>query len=229
MPCFIIIIIICNICVFQLSGIPNIIGCIDGSCIKIRKPARKIWSTNTNRHDQTSLTMQAVCDSENRFLDVFTEVPGKVHDDSSIFTLSSLFTRLENICAGKYHILGDGAYEIREWLLTPYRNCGNSPLAKKSYIDHFYTARVVTENSFSMLKNRFRQLMCVEMLEVDRMSKFIISCCVLHNICIECDDEQCNDIAAQNVQNNSDEADQLDIHPGAQNLRQRCEIKRNEI
>lgn len=69
----------------------------------------------------------------------------------------------------------------------------------------------------------------VEIHEVVKISKCIMLCCVVHNICIDCDDEDIADITAQQEQNNSEEESQLDIHPRAQNLSQLGEFKRNKI
>jgi hypothetical protein len=49
--------------------------------------------------------------------------------------------------------------------------------------------RVIIENTFGLLKSRFRQLIEVDMHNVNKISKFIISCCVLHNLCIENNDD----------------------------------------
>lgn len=48
--------------------------------------------------------------------------------------------------------------------------------------------RVLIENSFGLLKSRFRQLLQVDIHDVDKITKFIISCCVLHNMCIDMED-----------------------------------------
>lgn len=164
------------------------IGCLDGSYISVVTPANKIRSTYTNRHDQTSITLQAICDAEKRFLDVVAGAPSKMHD-SRIFKKSPISRTLPTICEGRFHILADGAYEIREHLLTPYRNYENLTAIKKRYNDKFCSTRVVIENAFGILKKRFRQLMKIEIRDVDRITKFIITCCVLHNICIDDGDD----------------------------------------
>ncbi|XP_017468973.1 PREDICTED: putative nuclease HARBI1 [Rhagoletis zephyria] len=54
----------------KIAGFPNVLGCIDGSYISIRKPKNKIRSTYTNRHDCAPITLQGICDAKLRFLDV---------------------------------------------------------------------------------------------------------------------------------------------------------------
>lgn len=160
------------------------LGCIDGTSISIRTPAHKIKNTYVNRHDQPSLTLQGLCDSKRKFLDVFTGAPGKIHD-SRVFRLSPLSNTLPQICGQQYHILGDSAYPLREYLLTPYRDYGNLTAPQINYNYKFSATRVRIENTFGILKGRFRQLNFVDFHTVDKITKFIISCCILHNLCTD--------------------------------------------
>lgn len=173
--------------IFQISGFPNVIGCIDGSYINIRTPTHKIKSTYTNRHDLTSVTLQAICDHKNRFLDVFTGIPGKIHD-ARVLALSDIKEKLPYICGKKYHILGDGAYAIRTWLLIPYRETINLNCSQRNYNKRFCATRVKIENTFGILKSRFRQLLRLDMHKIEKISKYILALCVLHNLCIDNDD-----------------------------------------
>ncbi|KAH7938114.1 hypothetical protein HPB49_020177 [Dermacentor silvarum] len=84
-----------------------------------------------------------------------------------------------------YHIVGDAAYPFREHLMTPIRDYGNLDCSDRAFNARLSGTRVLIENAFGDLKNRFRQLHRLDMWTVDNMSKFIISCCVLHNLCIE--------------------------------------------
>ncbi|XP_008188998.1 putative nuclease HARBI1 [Acyrthosiphon pisum] len=171
----------------KVSGLPGVIGCIDGSSIPIRTPAHKLKSTYTNRHDMPSITLQAICDYKKKFIDVFTGAPGKIHD-SRVFALSDISKELPLICENKYHIIGDGAYSIRDWLLVPYKNYGNLTDTQIKFNKMLCGTRVLIENSFGLLKSRFRQLLQVDIHDVDKITKFIISCCVLHNMCIDMED-----------------------------------------
>ena len=71
-------------------------------------------------------------------------------------------------------------------MLTPYRNLGNLTPQETLYNQKFSRTRVRIENAFGLLEARFRQLRYnVDMHKVPKMSKFIIACCVLHNLCIK--------------------------------------------
>ncbi|XP_075539851.1 uncharacterized protein LOC142574709 [Dermacentor variabilis] len=90
----------------KVSGMPDVVGCIDGSYIKIQCPEKKVASTYCNRHHYLSLTLQAVCDDKRRFLDTFIGSSSKMHD-SYVFSLSPLSKKISAVCQGSYHILGD--------------------------------------------------------------------------------------------------------------------------
>lgn len=85
-----------------------------------------------------------------------------------------------------YHIIGDAAYSISTNLLTPYS--GNLTPVEANFNNNFCHARVKIKNAFGLLKCRFRQLNRLDMWSVIFMSKFIISCCILHNLYIDRND-----------------------------------------
>ncbi|KAK8772096.1 hypothetical protein V5799_024659 [Amblyomma americanum] len=167
----------------QVSGFPDTIGCIDGSYIPVRCPAGKVRSVYVNRHYYPSLTLQGICDNRKRFLDASAGAPSKIHG-SRIFRLSNISKKLPQLCAGKYQILGDAAYPSREFLMTPIRYYGSLDASDKTFNTELSATRVLIENAFGELKGRFRQLQRLDLMTVDNMSKFILSC-VLHNICID--------------------------------------------
>lgn len=132
------------------------------------------------------MTLQGICDYKRRFIDVFTGIPSKIHD-ARVFRLSFIMRRVNEL-GPNFHILGDGAYPLSDNLLTPYRDYGNLNAVQQCYNHKFSATRVRIENSFGFLKGRFRQLIKLEFHTVLRISMFIISCCVLHNICIDNED-----------------------------------------
>ncbi|KAK9688108.1 DDE superfamily endonuclease [Popillia japonica] len=108
----------------------------------------------------------------------------KIHDTRAL-KLSHIKDKFPVICGDRFHILRDSAYPVREYLLTPYRNYGNTNNEKENFNKKLAGTRVLIENAFGLLKFRFRQIMRVVFHEVDKLSKFVIACCVLHNICID--------------------------------------------
>lgn len=176
--------------------------------------------------------MQGISDARKRFMDVFTGVPSKIHD-SRVFKLSPISVRLQQICENTYHILADGAYELREWLLTPFRIYELNSGQRRRYNYKFCATRVVIENAFGILKKRFIQLLQLFMWDVDRISKFIISCCVLHNICIDSNDDAPEENDCEGSENGDEDASDDEDASGdgltARQLRQRGEIKRMDV
>lgn len=77
---------------------------------------------------------------------------------------------------------------LRQWLITPYRNIGHFTESQKHFNKKFSATRVKIENIFGLLKGRFCQLTQIDMHEVNKITIFIICCCVMHNLCIDNDD-----------------------------------------
>nr|CAI5842146.1 unnamed protein product [Callosobruchus analis] len=89
------------------------------------------------------------------FLDAFTSTSSKMHD-ATVFQKSFIREKIMNL-GNMYHIIP--AYPISENLLTPYRDYGNLTPMQENYNYKFSKTRVLIENSFGLLKGRFRQLM----------------------------------------------------------------------
>lgn len=205
-----------------MSGFPGILGCIDGTSITVRTPAHKIKSTYINRHDIPSVTLQGICDFKKRFIDAFTGPPGKVHD-ARVFQMSFISSELPNICRPNFHVIGDSAYHLREYVIIPFRDYGHLSAAQQNFNYKLSATRVLIENCFSLLKSRFRQLTCLDMHGVEKMTKFIISCCVLHNLCIDFNDL----VEIQNPPEEHDDVYETDEREFV--LRRLGEIKRNNL
>ncbi|XP_067637507.1 putative nuclease HARBI1 [Eurosta solidaginis] len=164
----------------NIAGFPNVLGCIAGIFIKSRKTKPKVRNSDTNRHDSVCITLQGICDAKLRFLDVFTSVPSKIHD--------AVDRDLSSACAPHYHLLGDLAYPLTEYLLTPYRDYESHTEAQIIYNTKLHKTRVKVENAYALLKARFCQLTRLDFHNAKSMEKFVIACCALHNLCIEGND-----------------------------------------
>lgn len=118
----------------QLKRFPRVLGAVDGSHIPIRSPTEH-QKNYINRKGFHSIILHAVCDAKTHFLDVYCGWPGSVHDarvlkNSSLYALAN---SADNFFPGNTHILGDSAYPLQDWLLTPYKDYGNLNAAKKNY------------------------------------------------------------------------------------------------
>lgn len=91
--------------------------------------------------------------------------------------------------SGNKFIIGYGAYPIRRWLITPYRYNGHLSVKQKKINKCLSRARQCVERANAQLKGRFQHLQKVYYNDVEFISKLIMACCVLHNLCIICYDE----------------------------------------
>ncbi|XP_037502433.1 putative nuclease HARBI1 [Rhipicephalus sanguineus] len=209
-------------------------GCIDGTYVETRCPAHKIASTYTNRHDKKSYNVQAICDSDKKFVDVFLGNTGKTHD-SEAFKRSFVVKDLPGICEGdQFHILGDAAYPLREYLLTPVRDYGNITPEEIEYNLRHSKTRVRIENAFGLLKGRFRQLLYLEFWSVKRATLFILACCVLHNLCIQAGDTELVDDEDTGCSQNDSKPNPSDLFANEDPKREKVlrrlgELKRKKI
>lgn len=81
-----------------------------------------------------------------------------------------------------FHLLGDGAYPLRRWLLTPHRDTGHLLPEEKRYNTRFSGKRQVIERAFGMLKGRFPRLKFCNIQQIKYAVNIVSAACVLHNM-----------------------------------------------
>jgi len=102
------------------TGFPGVVGCIDGTHIPIPGPSDH-RASYINRKGFPSLQVQAVCDDNLRFLDVYTGWPGSVAD-ARVFRNSPLHEILEDgNLDEEHHLLGDSGYGLAPYMMVPFR------------------------------------------------------------------------------------------------------------
>ncbi|XP_054089736.1 uncharacterized protein LOC128922625 isoform X2 [Zeugodacus cucurbitae] len=150
-------------------GLPNVIGCIDCTHIRIKAP-RENKENYFDRKHTYSIVLQAVVDADKRFVDVTCGEPGSLHD-SRVLRRSHLFalaqTDSERLFPNEAFILGDSAYPATNWLVPPFKDYGNLTASQRNLNKLHSSTRIAVENAFVNI---------------------IVSACVLHNICITVDD-----------------------------------------
>lgn len=165
------------------SKFPGVLGAIDGSHIPITAPTEHAASY-INRKGFYSVVLQAVCDHEMRFLHCSVGEAGSMHD-ARVLRRSAVQGMLDHdhFPLGS-HLVGDAAYPIGPYLMTPYRDNGHLSVSQKRFNKRLSQARVTIERAFGLLKNRFRRLFRVETRRPDIIVTAIISACILHNACL---------------------------------------------
>ena len=164
----------------EKRGFPGVIGAIDATHVQIQPPHEHPQSY-VNRKSY-SIILQAVCIHDTSFSHCFSGWPGSAHD-SRVLKNSVLWDDGQIACGDK-HIIGDGGYPLKNWLLTPYRDNGNLNYEQKRYNFIHSSTRTVIERAFGILKGHFRRLHFIETKDMKTSCNITISCCVLHNICI---------------------------------------------
>ena len=166
------------------SHIPNCIGFIDGSHIRLE--SRPDGDNDyTNRKGFPSIQLQAIVDNKTIITDMFVGWPGSVHD-ARVFRNSPIADAMENgnIMGANKFIFGDSAYPLQSFLLTPFRNTGHLTENEKFFNRTTSSARQAVERTFGLIKGRFRQLRCLETTNVAHACQLITSACILHNLCV---------------------------------------------
>uniref|UniRef100_A0A2H1WHW7 SFRICE_008278 n=1 Tax=Spodoptera frugiperda TaxID=7108 RepID=A0A2H1WHW7_SPOFR len=152
--------------------IPGDMGCIDGSHLKIFKPNHEVEHLFYCRKNYHSLNVQ-----------MLTKFGGATHD-TFIWENSDVNNYIQSLHRSNESswLLGDSVYPQRPWMMTPYAESSN-PIAEMYNKKHSAT-RIVIENTFGRLKNRWRCVCKDRVLHYKpaKCAQIIIACCILHNI-----------------------------------------------
>lgn len=165
---------------------PGICGCMDGTHISVKAPA---WDRNgyINRHGKPSINVLAVCDHNMRYIYVYANTAGSVHD-ARVLRVSSLGNMLETSVwppHDDFHLLGDSAYPLLPNLLPPYRDNGYLTTVQWRFNSVHSSARSIVENSFARLKGKFRRLKDIDATNIGNALQMIEASFTLHNYIID--------------------------------------------
>lgn len=169
---------------YEIARFPSVCGCIDGTHVQVQ-PLRDVEADFVNRHHTHSLNVLAVAGPDLRFYHVNSTYPGSCHD-SGVLRKTTLWTAFESGSFKPFEgavILGDSAYPIRQWLMTPFRG---DPAGQKAKFNRAHTkTRNTVERAFGALKARFQALKSgLRVRNMERASQLIVCAAIIHNLCI---------------------------------------------
>lgn len=171
----------------RLCRIPNVIGAIDCTHVRIQSPGGDNANLYVNRKGYFSFNVQAVVGPDYRFYDFVCRWAGSTHD-SRIFNHSQLHQRLER---GEIEgiLLGDSGYSCTKFLLTPLLHPQSSP--ENRYNSAHRRGRCIVERTFGIWKRKFSVLSADSRirLRIDSVMNVCCACAYLHNTLISLNDE----------------------------------------
>ncbi|CAC5368191.1 unnamed protein product [Mytilus coruscus] len=167
-----------------LHMLPNIIGAIDGTHIRLSScPSND--NDYYNRKGFPSMQLQLVVDNTLKILDVYSGWPGCTHD-ARVLRNSSLCRRAEGgeLFGPHKVIVGDSAYPVKNWLITPFKDNGYLSARQKRFNKALSSFRQAVERTIGHVKGRFRRLRELTIHEPKQIVLTILAGCILHNLCI---------------------------------------------
>ncbi|CAI7848839.1 unnamed protein product [Closterium sp. NIES-53] len=172
----------------EVRGVPNVVGAIDGTHIEIRGMENH-RQEYYNRKPVYSTHLQVTCDSKGIVWDYTVGHPGSMHDQG-IFQQSELHAHLERGDLGPYQIVGDAAYPLRSYCLTPV-NATRRRLMKswEQTYNYIHSAtRMVVERTIGALKGRWRLFDRQHESKLTRMCAGTACIIILHNMILRTDE-----------------------------------------
>ena len=131
--------------------IPNVLGVVDGSLVQIKAPSIN-EQAYVGRKGFHAINVQGVCTSDLKFTSIVSSWPGSTHD-AFIWSNCELNRKLQRGAANDGFLLGDKAYPLRPWLLTPVRRPQTN--SERRFNCHHQRARQKIEATFGKWKTRW--------------------------------------------------------------------------
>lgn len=172
------------------AGFPNVKGIIDGTLVYIIAPHQDepSYVARNNRH---AINVLLVSGPHHEFFFASAKCPGSFHD-SRVLRVSKLWQnwelngwRPDNDENGT--ILGDSAYPLRRWLMTPTIRNMNASIphleeAVPIFLRKHRKTRFMVECAIGILKAQFPCFNGFRMKDPKRICVAIYACVTLHNM-----------------------------------------------
>ena len=167
------------------------IGALDGWVVKIIKPSRKDGIFNAqsfySRKGYFAVNVQAIVDKKKRVLFRSIMSRGAEHD-STAFKNSSLYNWLiqnwQTLARKGFYFIGDSAYSLKSFLLSPYDNAVHGT-PEDDYNFFHSSSRISVECCFGEINLRWGILWRELNYSLDVNCRIIDACMRMHNLIVE--------------------------------------------
>ncbi|XP_029470738.1 putative nuclease HARBI1 [Rhinatrema bivittatum] len=201
------------------AGFPRVLGALGCTHVALKPPADH-ENLYRNRQRYHSMHMQLVCDARGAITHVVAEFPGSM-PEAAILSQSSLKPIFESRQEEPSWLLGDRAYSLKTWLMTPIEN-PQTP-AEHRYNHAHGSTHAIIKQTIAALKARFRCLSRaggVLQYSPLKVCHIFVACCVLHNIAVARGIEACMEEAGSQEPQGDEEAAREVVTEAAEEARQ---------
>lgn len=183
----------------DISVFPHVAGALDGTHIKIIAPKENKYDF-LGRKTFYSVLVLGVADSNCKFVHASAGCPGAV-SHAQMLRNSALQRDIQNgvilnapgrmIDASEIKplLVSNSSFDLSPWLMKPYTQTPATTPSQSNFNCALSSAQEKVVQAFGMLRGRWRCLL--ETLKEDtlRVPTTVIACCVLHNLCIDIEDD----------------------------------------
>lgn len=210
----------------NIGGMENVIGAIDGSHIGLANAPLKQPETYWNRKKRYSIQLQGIVDYRGVFIDYEIGWPGSVHD-AKVYKNSYFYQNVSKIIEGEEFLLGDSAYPLSTFLIKPFINPQIPSQIQFNIIHSLH--RVVIENAFGRLKNRFIALKELNARKISIVVHLTECAIILHNF-LELNNDNIEELYEEDDDDDNDDSDSDDeINQNEIVMRREGERKREQL
>lgn len=158
------------------------VGAVDGTHILwAQKPyADKNPGELFNYKNRWSLNVMVIADHEKNIIDFELGFSGACHD-SFVMRHSNFFENRSGRFSPDEYILGDSGYFVDKNIMVPFRDSELVSLGHTHFNRALSRGRVIIENTFADLKNRFPRLRALNFQDRTTAIQTVFCCLLLHN------------------------------------------------
>jgi hypothetical protein len=179
------------------TGFRHCVGIIDGTLIELEKKPRKYPECYYSRKSSYALNVMVVCDDRKRITYYYAGWPGSAHDNR-VWRNSKLFLNRVKYFSNLEYLLGDSAYSSSMIMVQAFKKrmqASTLPVEQMLFNTLLAKVRISSEHCIGILKGRFPCLKKnnIELksgkAEVKELVNLIGACIVIHNLCINYDED----------------------------------------
>lgn len=161
----------------ELSGIPGVAGCIDGSLFEINRPSdHEGWYS---RKGFPAFNIQVVVDHKLRFRSY--SIRSGSQNDQSIFNRSVFGKTCHLKIPSHAYFLADAGYKLMKHIITPYKIDVGMPDDEANFNYIHSKARITVERALGLLKIKFQRFRAPLIGDVNNIRRLIITAFIVHN------------------------------------------------